>query len=558
MGDRSTAPRGSVACPVVATETRSRSSAARPLHTVTARSRTLAPLLGGTVCTAIVLWLCFASGGYFATSYVPAGAVAFVALALLLAVVRPAPRLSRSARVALGALAGLTAWTGLSAFWSPTPDAAIAAMQRDAVHLGIFALAVVTVGSGRYARHVMWGVLGAMTIVVIAALFSRLYPELVSSPGLDESFNYRLGFPFSYWNALGTVASMTAVLSFGLAADPRSFWLLRALCAGITVVAVTTMYLSLSRGAWLALIIGGVVLIALSANRGSFVLTALPIGLGAALAVGRAASYPGLIDAPDAGMGQAAAGSAFGAQLWVIVGLVCLAQGLIAAGRASTSLMETVDLAAKKLALPALGVLIVLLVAGYAIRAADAEGTTAKALNDSQDFVSRQWDDFLKPATPAKVGSGEPLSSRLGSANGSRSDLYRVALDGFGDSPVWGQGGGSWNVGWVRERPFAEGAQNAHSLPLETMYESGIIGVALLIAFLAAPMTAAVRRRLRPGGLSRSQVAAVGASASVWIAHSAIDWDWQQSGLTAIALVLLATLLPYGRAREGRSRRVAT
>ncbi len=514
---------------------------------LTARGRAAVPALAGLAATALIMVMCWESGGYFASSYLRAGAIAFAVLGVVLLVARPTFGLSRTAAVAVASLAGLTAWTGLSALWSPAPDAAIAAMQRDLAYLGLFGLAIVTVGSGRFARHIVWGALLVMATVVVAALLSRLYPDLVSSPSADEAFSYRLSYPLSYANALGAMAAMTAVLSFGLAADPRSPWPLRAASAGLSVIAVTVIYLSLSRGAWLALGAGLVVLVLLSAHRGSLVVTAVTVGVASAVAVGRVVAYPALVDDPAAGAGQVADGRAFGLQLWLLVAAVCGVHGLVAAGRASPTVMGALGRSARRVAVVG-GLLVVAAVgAGYAVSAADADGATAGALTRSKHWVSRQWDDFMRPAPPPASATDVRLRTRLSSGDSSRSDLYRIALDGFTDAPVQGQGGGSYVVGYLRERRTGEYAQNAHSLELETLYEGGLIGIILLAVFLGAAMTAAVRRRLNPGGLGRSQVAAVSAAAFVWVAHSAVDWDWQMSGLTSVTLVLIATLLPYGR-----------
>ena len=84
--------------------------------------------------------------------------------------------------------------------------------------------------------------------------------------------------------------------------------------------------------------------------------------------------------------------------------------------------------------------------------------------------------------------SAQPLqggSSRLVSLQSNRYAYWRVALRAFGSEPVHGVGAGGWAVDWLRWRPFAEGAQDAHSLELQTLAELGIVGLALLAAFLA-------------------------------------------------------------------------
>jgi O-antigen ligase len=96
-----------------------------------------------------------------------------------------------------------------------------------------------------------------------------------------------------------------------------------------------------------------------------------------------------------------------------------------------------------------------------------------------------------------------------------------------------------------------ETVRNAHSLYHETLGELGLIGFGLLALFLGSVIFAAVRSRLRPGGLTRSQTAAVAAALAVWLVHNAFDWDWQMLAVTAPALILAAALLPYGRRTEG-------
>jgi hypothetical protein len=209
--------------------------------------------------------------------------------------------------------------------------------------------------------------------------------------------------------------------------------------------------------------------------------------------------------------------------------------------------MERVDRVAPRLAMVVGGALAIVVMGAYVVRAADAEGRTAKSLGDAQDWVTRQWHDFMRPTTP-----GTRRQQRLTTASGSRSDLYRVAIDGFEGNPIAGDGAGSFESRYTRTRHVRVAAVNAHSLELETLGEEGLVGVALLLGFLGAAMRAAVRQRRHPGGLSRSQVAAVSGAGAVWLAHSAVDWDWQVSGLTALVLVLLATVFPYGRGRRTR------
>jgi hypothetical protein len=194
------------------------------------------------------------------------------------------------------------------------------------------------------------------------------------------------------------------------------------------------------------------------------------------------------------------------------------------------------------------GFALVVAVGAYAVAGDRIEGGTAKGLGDAQDYVSRQWGEFLRPTQRVAVGT-----ARLTTARGTRSELYRVAINGFEAHPVRGDGAGGFEVRWARERRVDEDVRNAHSLELETLGELGAVGGVLLLTFLVAIIAAAVRSRRRPAGLGRGQAAAVSAAVAVWIAHSSVDWDWQMPAVTGTALVLAAALFPQGRVRRRRS-----
>lgn len=494
------------------------------------------------------------AGGYFPASYLRAGTIALVTCAVLLLATRPRYALSGEALVALSSLGALALWTGLSSTWSPAPSAALDAMQRDIAYLGILGLALLAGGSGRYARQLIWLALTVVTVVCGAGLVARLLPEVLAEPQATIT-SFRLSYPLTYWNALGAMAAVGAVLSAGLAADPRTRWELRGLSGGVSVLLVTTMTLSLSRGAWIALFAGLAVLVLLSAHRGSLVLTAIVLAFGWVAAVGRLQAYPALTDDPSAAGGQVAAGHAYLPQLLVICALVAAAIAFIGAARASAPLMRSVERLSRPAAWGAGVLLVFVLVAGYGLAAGRVEGAAAGGLGDAGDWIDRQWDDFMAPTGEGAQGTG---SARItGGAGGSRSDVYRVALDAFGDHPLAGAGAGSFRVHWLAERPISESVVNAHSLEIETLSELGLIGAALLATFLGAIAVAGVRSRRKPGALPRSQTAAVAGACTVWLVHSALDWDWQMPALTGVMLLLACTLFPVGRWRRARTRRPA-
>jgi O-antigen ligase len=145
----------------------------------------------------------------------------------------------------------------------------------------------------------------------------------------------------------------------------------------------------------------------------------------------------------------------------------------------------------------------------------------------------------------AKEKSAGRLSanaSRLTSLQSNRYDYWRVAWRAFKAEPVRGVGGGGWAVYWLRYRPFRAGAQDAHSLYIQTAAELGVVGLALLAVFLAGIVVAA-RRALRA---APNLAAGLCAGVVVWAAHCAVDWDWEMPAVTLLAILLMGGLLALG------------
>ena len=526
-------------------------SAARSPGTILARAWPALP--AAAVAVFVLLRLGFDQGGYFPAAYTSAGAIAFIALAVL--VVRPArQRLSTHALIAIGALAAYACWIGLSRTWSVVPDVPLLDMKRAMLYLALFGLGLLAADSGRNARVLVWGVLGVVVAICGAGLLSRLQPDLVrSATDTSVAVFYRLDHPLGYWNAFGALASLGAVLAVGLASDVRGNAILRSAAAGAALLLVVAMYLSLSRGAWLALIVGTVVLAAISPRRGALLLTLVIVGATAALAILRLRGYPAVVLDPKAGSGQATQGGAFTRELIGLVLLAVGAQAALALIRAP-ALLDSHVATLRRIALVS-GVVIVVLTAGagYAVNGSEAEGGVTVAVQDTADWLDRQWQDFLNPTANASEGTG---AARLITAKGARSDLYRIAIDGFEARPLTGGGAGSFEVRYARERGVDVKSRDAHSLPLETLGELGAVGMLLLFGFVGAVAVAASRSIAGKGAIRRPEAAAVTAAVAVWLAHACVDWDWEMPVLTGTAIVLCAPLFQHGRRRRsprGRS-----
>jgi len=539
---------------------------AEPLHAATVPAsadpspattftRVWPALPAAAVAVFVLVRLGFDQGGYFPAAYTSAGAIAFIALAVL--IVRPGrTRVSTPALVAIGALAGFACWSGLSRAWSVVPDVAALDMRRAMLYLALFALGLLAADSGRNARVFVWSVLGVIVTLCGAGLLSRLQPELVTAT-VDPFVApfYRLDYPLGYWNAFGALATLGAVLALGLAADPRGNAILRAAAAGASVMLVVAMYLSLSRGAWLALILGVVVLLAITPHRGSLLIALAIVGGAALVAMLRLRGYPALVTDPKVGGGQVVDGRAFTRELVLLIVLAVAAQAAIAALRVSTRITDQVR-ALRQIALIGAGVLVVLAaLAGYAVKGGEAEDAATTAFDDASGWLDRQWQDFLQPTANASEGTG---AARLITTKGARSDGYRVAIDGFEERPLTGGGAGSFEVRYARDRDIDVKIRDVHSLPIETLGELGAVGMLLLLSFVGA-VVAGARRSLAGKGLIRpAETAAVTAAFAVWFGHASVDWDWEMPVVTGVAIVLSATLFARGRRRRSHRRRSAS
>jgi hypothetical protein len=125
-----------------------------------------------------------------------------------------------------------------------------------------------------------------------------------------------------------------------------------------------------------------------------------------------------------------------------------------------------------------------------------------------------------------------------------------VALNGFEENHVRGDGAGTYKLRWTAERPEQVGnftVDDGHSLYLEVLGELGVPGLALIALVIAAVLVALA---LRARGPSRALYAVAFAAALVWAIHAGIDWDWEMPAVTLwfFALGGLALAVPPSRA----------
>jgi O-Antigen ligase len=451
-----------------------------------------------------------------------------------------APRLAYAGIVALLVFA---VWSGLSIAWSAAPDRSWLEFNRVLCYVIVVCLAVAFGASA--AEPIEATARGFLVIagaVTCYALGQKLLPGL-RAPGL---FNLnqtgqvpRLQQPLGYWNALALFLAISAPIALAFCADRTRSPRLRLASAVALQLMLLVIGLTYSRGGVLALAVGVAIGIALSAARLRSLLW---------LALSVVAALPPLIfgltdtalTSSDVSLGRR---EVAGILLAVILALAVAA--LVFAGRRVLDLERTVyvdsddarRIAHRLLALSALVIVAGLLAATFSSRG--LPGT-----------VSHTWKSFT-----ATRGISESDPRRLLSADSqNRWVWWKEALGGFSAKPVAGWGAGSFPVVHLLYRRDKLTVEQPHSVPLQLLVETGVIGALLALGAYGLLLTAGIRTvRQHEPGRERLLRAALVAGAVAYAAHALYDWDWDIPGVTLPALVFLG-VLAGSSVRERRDR----
>jgi O-antigen ligase len=202
---------------------------------------------------AAVAVLGFDDGGYFERSWGWA-VLAFAALVALALLLREEVVVGPLEWVSLAALAALAAWMVVSSAWGIPGTEAAREAERTLVYLaGLGALLALVEANS--VRGLLAGVLGATVALASYGLGDRV----LGSPALDPFESSLLIEPLGYANALGILAAVGLVLAIGALVSERRKRLVGVLVAAAVVLGVA-LALTSSRGAWLSLACGLVVL----------------------------------------------------------------------------------------------------------------------------------------------------------------------------------------------------------------------------------------------------------------------------------------------------------
>jgi hypothetical protein len=185
------------------------------------------------------------------------------------------------------------------------------------------------------------------------------------------------------------------------------------------------------------------------------------------------------------------------------------------------------------------------------------------ALGSPVSWAGDRWDDFKGGYDPQASGPSR-LSGDLGS---NRYDFWRVAVsDQFASMPLEGAGTDNFAITYARERTSDEAPLYPHSLPIQILAGTGVIGGALFGGFLAFAVAAALRVRSAGAPFARATAAGALVAFAYPFLHSCGDWVWPFAavGGPAVAWLGLAGRIdreagsnrPRADSRSPRSSRV--
>jgi O-antigen ligase len=452
-----------------------------------------------------------------------------LALALLLALTLagtlalPAPR---APSLALAAIWAFAAFTMLSAAWASSAADAWEGAARTIFYAALFTLAVAAPAGARGRRWLGAGlVLGVLATGVVAE--ARL---LAGDTGAFLAG--RLNDPIGYRNGTAALFSFAAWPLLGFAA--RRGWAagFRAASLSGAALLVGLAFLTQSRGMLLGLVCGGAVSLAIGPDR--LRRCWLALALAALVALGSSALLTPYHGA-GSGIGEAAAADIRHAG--VALALLCVGAflaGLFAFvfdnGLRSPALVRGMRAAA-------VGGLVVLV-------SAIAVGGLVKA-GDPAGYAQDKWDEFTEVEADTATGT------RLGTVGGPRYDIWRVAVDQFGEAPLAGAGEGSYRFAYYRERRTDRNLADAHSLPLRLLAETGLIGFGLFALWLVALGLAIAGRAGLAAPGERTWIAGLAAAGAVVVAQSAVDWLWLIPALFGLAVLALGLAARGEEAPDG-------
>lgn len=417
--------------------------------------------------------------------------------------------------IVLGGLVLATAaWSGLSIAWSVAPELSWADLNRTLVYAAFLAVGLLLGALRQGAKLAAAALVVALGAGVVWALAGKAIPAVFPDGGRAA----RLRDPIGYWNALGLAADMLLVLALSFAASARTI-AVRAGCAALAYAAVVAVLLAASRAGVAAAVLGIVLWLWLRRDRVEAALLALVATVPAAAVVGWAFTRPALVEDGASRADRVADGAWFG--LILLAGAVLVGLGAREVGRRPLA--------------PATRKRVALLLRGLALGAALVT-LAGLVLN-----AGRIADEFRGEEVANDPGRFASLSSN------NRLAWWGEARNVFEADPLVGAGANTFEVARKRYREIASSVTQPHSVPLQFLAGTGLVGLALFLGLVAAAAAAAAGAVSRLRGTERDAAAALAVALALWLVHALVDYPWDFVAVTGPAFVAAGALAAAGR-----------
>lgn len=477
----------------------------------------------GIAIAVAVFALSYANGGFAPTTRSYAGIAAWWLLGAGAAIGIASARagINRLALISLGLFAAFAVWILISVNWAADAERAFEQFNQVSLYVAVLALAIVL---ARFvpASWVVGGVALALTSIAGVALVSRCFPSTFGlAPGeviLKSLGTPRLSFPLGYWNGLGIGVALAYPLLLAIMTSRRSR-VASAVAAFPLPILAAVMYLTSSRGAFVAAGVAVLLFAVLTPKRWSALAAIVVAGVAGAVAIAGLVHKTALVNAQM----STSLGVHQGHRAALLVGVACVVTALVWAGLAELGRHLSTPPRAAGIAVAVAVTLLVLvgIVASHPVR---------------------KFDQF-KSTTAAAGSHGTFTTNHLVSSSGSgRWQFWSAAVSQFRAHPLNGGGAGSWQAWWYQHRPASLPVKSefAHSLYLEALGELGIIGLLLLAGAVLVALFGAIRSAF---ALESGEIAAAAACGIAFFAAAAYDWVWQLAGIAIVGVGMLGFAL---------------
>ncbi len=439
----------------------------------------------------------------------------------------PVPR--GAGAIALGLLAALIGWVGLTMWWSIAPDLSWAAFDRLLVYGAIALLGLLATRAPQPARTAAAGLAVLLGLVLAWALLGKVIPSLFP----DGARVARLRNPVGYWNSLALVAATAVPLGLWAACSRRFHPAARASGALLVYLAELVVVLTYSRAGIAVAAVAALAWLATERDRLEGLATLVLVTPVAGLVALWAFSRPALTDDLQPYSDRVNDGAWFGVLLCVGAAVVCVLAYFAAR-------VELPPERRRSLA-RALGLLVA--VVGVAAVAAVAVTKSGQVL------------DEFRGAKAAEVSQNPNRLADLSSSN--RWRWWQEAWQLFTDAPASGKGAATFEIARRGIRNGSIVTTEPHDLPLQFLAETGVVGFLLLVGLIGTGAAAAVTavRRVEPP--ERTAATALALAAGAFVLHSLVDIHWEFVAVGAPAFFSLGVLVGLGASPPARRLRPA-